>query len=96
NAANAKRLPGILNVTFPNVLGESMMHLLDLKNICVSTSSACNAGQDEPSHVLLALGLSEEDAKSSIRISYGRYNTLQEAHEVVAAICNVYHNIVSM
>jgi cysteine desulfurase len=93
NAESAKRLPGTLNVTFPNASGEAMMHLLDLKGICVSTSSACNSSKDEPSHVLLALGLSEQEAKSSIRISYGRYNTLREANEIVTAICNAYEKI---
>ena len=74
--------------------GESLLHLLDLKGICISTSSACNAGKDEPSHVLLALGLSEEQAKSSIRISYGRYNTEREVEQIVEAIVDAYRKIV--
>jgi cysteine desulfurase len=93
NGENAERLPGILNITFPNVSGEAMMHLLDLKGICVSTSSACTSGKGELSHVLLALGLSEQQAKSSIRISYGRYNTDGEANEIVSAICNAHGKI---
>jgi cysteine desulfurase len=93
NGENAERLPGILNITFPDVSGEAMMHLLDLKGICVSTSSACNSGKNEPSHVLIALGLSEKQAKSSIRISYGRYNTDEEAKEIVSAICTAYGKI---
>jgi cysteine desulfurase len=93
NAGNAERLPGILNVMLPHASGEAMTHLLDLKGICVSTGSACNSGKDEASHVLLALGLSGREAQSSIRISYGRYNTLQEANEMVTAICNAYDKI---
>jgi cysteine desulfurase len=93
NGENAERLPGILNITFPNVSGEAMMHLLDLKGICVSTSSACTSGNYEPSHVLIALGLSEQQAKSSIRISYGRYNTTEDVEEIVSAICNAYGKI---
>jgi cysteine desulfurase len=93
NAENAERLPGTLNVTFPHASGESMMHLLDLKGVCVSTSSACNSGSDNPSHVLLALGLTEEQAKSSIRISYGKYNTLDEVEKIVAAIGDAYAKI---
>jgi cysteine desulfurase len=93
NGENAERLPGILNITFPGVSGESMMHMLDLKGICVSTSSACTSGKDEPSHVLLALGLSEQQAKSSIRISYGRYNTIGDAEEIISAICGAYGKI---
>jgi len=94
NAEAADRLPGTLNITFSNATGEAVMHLLDLKGICVSTSSACNSGKDEPSHVLLAIGLSEQQAKSSIRISYGRYNTTDEADEIVRAITKAYAKIV--
>ena len=83
NGEGVSRLSGTLNITFPHASGEAMMHLLDLKGICVSTSSACNSGKDGPSHVLLALGLTEEQAKSSIRISYGRYNTIEDAETIV-------------
>jgi cysteine desulfurase len=62
------------------------MNLLDLKGVCVSTSSACTSGKIEPSHVLLALGLSEQQAESAIRISYGRYNTVEDAKAIVVAI----------
>lgn len=93
NAETTERLPGTLNITFAHASGESMMHLLDLKGICVSTSSACNSGKDEPSHVLLAMGLSEEQAKSSIRLSYGKYNNIQEVDTIVAAINDAYKKI---
>lgn len=93
NAETADRLPGTLNVTFPNASGEALMHLLNLKGICVSTSSACNSGKDEPSHVLIAIGLSAQQAKSSLRISYGRYNTADEVDEIVRAITNAYAKI---
>ena len=83
NGEGVSRLSGTLNVTFPHASGEAMMHILDLKGICVSTSSACNSGKDGPSHVLLALGLTEEQAKSSIRISFGRYNTIEDAETIV-------------
>lgn len=95
NAEGVRRLPGTLNITFPLASGESMMHLLDLKGICVSTSSACKSGKDEPSHVLLALGLSEQQAKSSIRISYGRYNAIDEVGKIVVSITDAYTKIVS-
>jgi cysteine desulfurase len=90
NGEGAKRSPGIVNITFPHASGEALMHLLDLKGICVSTSSACNSGKNEPSHVLLALGLSEQQTKSSIRISYGRYNTTEEANAIVSAISDAW------
>ena len=95
NCEGSERLPGMINVTFPDVDGEAMMHMLDLKGICVSTSSACNSGKDEPSHVLLALGISPEQARSSIRISYGRYNTMQEVDVILSEICNAYRKILS-
>jgi cysteine desulfurase len=96
NGEGTKRLPGIVNITFPHTSGEALMHLLDLKGICVSTSSACNSGKNEPSHVLLALGLSEQQAKSSIRVSYGRYNTVEETNAIVSAICHACGKIARM
>jgi cysteine desulfurase len=88
-------LPGIVNLGFDGVSGESLMHLLDLKGICVSTSSACNSGKNKPSHVLLALGQSERQAKSAIRISYGKYNCVDDANKVAAAICDAYSRIIA-
>lgn len=88
------RLPGIVNLGFDGVSGESIMHLLDLKGICVSTSSACASGKDEPSHVLLALGLTEKQAKSAVRISYGKYNTSDEVNKIVTAVRDAYAKIV--
>lgn len=71
------------------------MHLLDLRGICVSTSSACTSGRDEPSHVLMALGLTEQQAKSAIRISYGRYNNIDEVETIVTNICYAYKKILA-
>ena len=93
NGDTEKRLPGTVNLRFDGVSGESLMNLLDLKGICVSTSSACNSGKDIPSHVLLALGLSEEQAKSAIRISYGRYNIHEEIETIVEILCKAYSKI---
>jgi cysteine desulfurase len=93
NGDNVDRLPGTVNLGFGGVSGESLLHLLDLKGICVSTSSACTSGKDNASHVLLALGLTEQQAKSAIRISYGRYNILDHVKNIVQAICNAYDKI---
>jgi cysteine desulfurase len=95
NGDAAQRLPGLLNLSFDGVSGESLMHLLDLKGVCVSTSSACSSGEDKPSHVLLALGLSEKQSKSSIRISYGKYNNVEDAEAIVTAICEAYEKIMT-
>lgn len=89
------RLPGVINIVIDGVKGESLIHLLDLKGICVSTSSACTSGNDKPSHVLMALGLTEQQAKSAIRISYGRYNNMNEVETIVAAIGNAYNKILA-
>jgi cysteine desulfurase len=93
NGAGDYNLPGIVNLGFNDISGEALMHLLDLKGICVSTSSACSSGKDDPSHVLLALGQTEEQAKSAIRISYGRYNTMDDIPTIVSAICDAYKKI---
>lgn len=95
NGDDNNRLPGIINIVFAGVTGESLMHLLDLKGICVSTSSACTSGKDKPSHVLMALGLTEQQAKSAIRISYGRYNNANEVESIVATICSAYKKILA-
>lgn len=93
NGNGGLRLPGIVNFSFDGVSGEALMNFLDLKGICVSTSSACNSGKSEPSHVLIALGLNEQQAKSAIRISYGRFNTVDEAEIVATEICDAYDKI---
>jgi cysteine desulfurase len=94
NGDSECRLPGTVNLCFDGVSGEALMHLLDLKGVCVSTSSACSSGKDDPSHVLLALGLTEQQAKSAIRISYGKYNCEDEVGKVVTAVCGAYEKIV--
>jgi cysteine desulfurase len=93
NGDNEHRLPGTVNLGFDGVSGEALMHLLDLKGICVSTSSACHSGKHEPSHVLLALGQTEQQAKSAIRISFGRYNTADEAETIMSAVCAACYKI---
>ena len=59
---------------------------LDLKNICVSTGSACTAGSVESSHVLLAMGLSEERARAAVRFSLGRFTTTEEIDYVLSVL----------
>lgn len=94
NGDSENRLPGMVNLCFDGVSGEALMHLLDLKGVCVSKSSACTSGKDEPSHVLLALGLTELQAKSAIRISFGKYNRAEEIGRIVMAVCDAYEKIV--
>jgi len=94
NGNSSSRLPGTVNLGFDDISGESLMHLLDLKGIMVSTSSACSSGKNDPSHVLLALGLTEQQAKSAIRISYGKFNTHEEVSIVASEICSAHRKIV--
>ncbi len=86
-------LPGIVNICFEGITGESLMHVLDMKGICVSTSSACTSKINKPSHVLTALGLTDEQAKSAIRISYGRYNSIDDVNTIVATLCDAYEKL---
>jgi cysteine desulfurase len=86
NGATASRLPNTSNLLFHDVSGEAMVIALDMKGMAVSTGSACSSGSIEPSHVLLAIGRTRDEAKSSIRFSFGRYNTLQDADKLAEAV----------
>jgi cysteine desulfurase len=72
---DGQTLPGIANITFPNTESDSLLVLFDAEGIACSTGSACSAGVQEASHVLLALGKSESEARSSLRFSLGIANT---------------------
>ena len=78
NGNMEKRLPGNSNISFKNVDGESLLINLDLKGIYASSGSACTSGSLDPSHVLIAIGLSNELARSSLRVTIGKYNTKEE------------------
>ncbi|MGA2195507.1 MAG: IscS subfamily cysteine desulfurase [Bryobacteraceae bacterium] len=88
NGSLAYRLPGNLNLSFAGVDAESL--LMALPDIALSTGSACTSGTPEPSHVLRALGVSDELAHSSIRIGLGRFNTEEEldhaAHRLIESV----------
>ena len=79
-------LPGIVSLSFGNGDGEAMLHRLDLRGICISTGSACNSGKSTVSHVLRAIGLDEEYAKGTIRISFGKDNTKEEVRYIANEI----------
>ena len=86
NGHREKRVPGHLNLSFEGVEGESLLLMLDMAGICVSSGSACTSGATEPSHVLKALGHSNELANGSVRISLGEENTPAEIQEIAAGI----------
>ena len=84
-----QRLPNTLNVTVPGLSGEEVVLSLDLMGIAASTGSACAAGDPEPSYVLAAMGLSEADARASVRFSLGPDNTEAEIDQTIAAMVEV-------
>ncbi|MEI9907019.1 MAG: cysteine desulfurase family protein [Actinomycetota bacterium] len=86
NGANSDRLPGIVNATFPGTESDTLLLLLDAEGIACSTGSACTAGVQRPSHVLIAMGHTEESARSSLRFSIGSTNTQADIDAVVLAL----------
>lgn len=78
NGHPTKRLPGNVNVSIEYIEGEALVLSLDSAGIAASTGSACSTGSLDPSHVLLAMGLTHEVAHGSLRISLGRYNTEED------------------
>ena len=79
NGHPKNRLPNNANFSFRYIEGESLLFSLDLAGIAVSSGSACSSGSLEPSHVLLATGMPEGLAHGSIRFSFGKENTIEEA-----------------
>ena len=86
NGDMINRLPGNVNISFKGVDAEGLLLNLDLKKICASSGSACSAGSLEPSRVLLAIGLEKEMAKSSLRVTIGKYNTKEEVNYLIESL----------
>jgi len=82
-------LPGIAHFTFAGAEGDALLLLLDAQGIESSTGSACSAGVPRPSHVLLAMGMSEVDARASLRFSLGFSSTSQDVDALVSVIGGV-------
>lgn len=96
NGPREKRLPGNVNFCFEGVSGESLLLLLDSRGICASSGSACASGALDPSHVLLALGLSPEIAQGSLRISLDISNTEEEIDYMLEVIPQVVEQLRGM
>lgn len=86
NGPRENRLPGNINITLKNTKPQTMVQYLDMFDICVSSGSACAAGSINPSHVLRAIGKSEEDSLSMLRLSLNHDNTKEECDFVVEKI----------
>jgi cysteine desulfurase NifS len=83
NGPLRERLPNTLNITLPGMRGESVVIALDQLGVALSSGSACRAGEPEPSHALLAMGLSPEEAHCSLRFSLGQGNTEEEIDRTI-------------
>lgn len=95
NGAGAPRLSNTSNVSFAGLDGETLLVALDLLGVAVSTGAACNAGATEPSHVLLAMGRSREEAAGSIRFSLGPATTEADIQYVLEALEEVLARVTS-
>jgi len=82
-------LPNTLNLTLPGIRGESLVLALDQKGVAISSGSACRAGLPEPSHALMAMGLSEEEAHCAVRFSLGIGNTIDEIDRTVLLVARI-------
>jgi len=96
NGHRTARLPGNVNFSFLYVEGESLLLNLDLKGIAASSGSACTSGSLDPSHVLLAMGLTHEVAHGSLRLSLGRNNTEAEAEYCLEVLPGILERLRSM
>jgi cysteine desulfurase NifS len=86
NGHPERRLPNTLNLTLPGLRGESLVVALDQHGISLSSGSACKSGSPEPTHVLMAMGLSEEDVHCSVRFSLSRETSSQDIVETASAL----------
>jgi cysteine desulfurase len=89
NGVDAKRLPGISNVTFPGTQSDSLLLLMDSEKVSCSTGAACSAGVHRPSHVLLAMGHNEISAQSSLRFSLGANSTAADVDFALSVLPKV-------
>ncbi|MGC2193866.1 MAG: cysteine desulfurase family protein [Terriglobales bacterium] len=86
NGDGAPRVPQTSSMFFDSIAGEALVIALDLKGLAVSTGAACSSGAIEPSHVLTAMGMSAEQARASIRFSFGQQNTMEEVEFAIGLV----------
>jgi len=96
NCAGSPRVANTTNIRFDGIEGEPLVIALDLKGFAVSSGAACSSGAVEPSHVLTAIGLSREDARSCLRISLGRFNTEAQVDALIEAVAQAAHHLYRM
>ena len=93
NGAFSDRIPGHISLSLPGITSEGLMHILDLRGIAVSTGAACNSSSTEISHVLNAIGLPDDLARGTIRITFGADNAEEEASLVANEIIKCYKKL---
>ena len=96
NGHRAHRLPNTSNLAIEGIDSEGMLMLLDQRGICCSAGSACTAGSLEPSHVLKAMGYSNERARGSLRFSFSRFNSETEVGQALQIVANAIERLRSM
>ena len=96
NGSLENRLPGNANFSFQFVDGEALLLNLDAKGICASSGSACTSGSDEPSHVLSAIGLSNDLARSSLRVTFGEDNSKEDVDYLIENLCEIVQRLRNM
>ena len=89
NGHPENRLPNTLNLTLPGLRGESIVIALDQHGISLSSGSACKTGSPEPTHVLIAMGRTEEEAHCSVRFSLSRYTMEEDIDKAISALARV-------
>ncbi len=89
NGKGAPRLPGISNITFPGTQSDSLLLLMDSEKVSCSTGAACTAGVHRPSHVLMAMGLTDVVSQSSLRFSFGSTNTQDDVAYALSVLPTV-------
>lgn len=88
NTSTNRNTSKILSLRFNNVDAETLVIMLGERGVCVSAGSACSSHSSEPSHALKAIGLTDEQARSTIRVSFSEYNTVAEAHEAAEIVAD--------
>jgi cysteine desulfurase len=89
NGKKSERLPGISNITFPGTQSDSLLLLMDSEKVSCSTGAACTAGVHRPSHVLMAMGLTDVVSQSSLRFSFGSTNTQADVDYALSVLPTV-------
>lgn len=88
NTSTSRNTSKILSLRFNNIDAETLVIMLGERGVCVSAGSACSSHSSEPSHALKAIGLTDEQVRSTIRVSFSDYNTVTEAHEAAEIVAD--------